>query len=75
MLRRFREVIEKEIGEAEEEVAGLGEEAVGMMKEIEKVSLGEERCRVWDGRANGLQDFRKATLPDLHTFFQSIDEP
>jgi hypothetical protein len=39
MLKRFREVIEKEIGKAEDEVVGLGEEAVGMMKDIEKVSL------------------------------------
>ncbi|KAK4150979.1 hypothetical protein C8A00DRAFT_45736 [Chaetomidium leptoderma] len=50
------EVVEREIAEAEEEVVELGDEAVGVMKEIEK-------------------DFRKATLPDLHTFFQSIDEP
>ncbi|GAB1315103.1 hypothetical protein MFIFM68171_05313 [Madurella fahalii] len=56
LLRMFRETIETEIAEAEEVVVELGEEAVGMMKEIEK-------------------DFRKATLPDLHAFFQSIDEP
>ncbi|KAH6840742.1 hypothetical protein B0I37DRAFT_408456 [Chaetomium sp. MPI-CAGE-AT-0009] len=56
MVKRFREAIEREIVEAEEEVVELGEEAVVVMKDIEK-------------------DFRKATLPDLHTFFQSIDEP
>ncbi|KAL2135372.1 hypothetical protein VTI74DRAFT_8784 [Chaetomium olivicolor] len=56
MMRRLRELIEREIEEAEGQVVGLGEEAVGMMKDVEK-------------------DFRKATLPDLHTFFQSIDEP
>ncbi|KAL1837243.1 hypothetical protein VTJ49DRAFT_4102 [Mycothermus thermophilus] len=56
MLKRFAEAIEREIAAAGEEVVELGEEAVGMMKDIEK-------------------DFRKTTLPDLHTFFQSIDEP
>ncbi|KAK3307979.1 uncharacterized protein B0T15DRAFT_549887 [Chaetomium strumarium] len=56
MLRRYREVVEKEIVEAEEEVVEIGEEAVAMMKDVEK-------------------DFRKTTLPDLHIFFQSIDEP
>ncbi|KAL2023775.1 hypothetical protein VTK56DRAFT_1042 [Thermocarpiscus australiensis] len=56
ILRRSAAAIEKEIKRAEEEVVELGEEAVGIMKEVEK-------------------DFRKATLPDLHTFFQSIDEP
>ncbi|KAK4113568.1 hypothetical protein N656DRAFT_844475 [Canariomyces notabilis] len=56
IIRRFREVVERVIGQAEEEAVVLGEEAVGLMKMIEK-------------------DFRKATLPDLHTFFQSIDEP
>jgi hypothetical protein len=73
MIRRFREVVERVIGQAEEEAVVLGEEAVGLMKMIEKVSwMGG----VWSaGRLIGLQDFRKATLPDLHTFFQSIDEP
>ncbi|KAL2171952.1 hypothetical protein VTG60DRAFT_1011 [Thermothelomyces hinnuleus] len=56
MLRRFREAIERQIEDAEEEAVELGEEAVALMKGIEK-------------------DFRKETLPDLHTFFQSIDEP
>ncbi|KAL2157706.1 hypothetical protein VTH06DRAFT_5189 [Thermothelomyces fergusii] len=56
MLRRFREAIEQQIEDAEQETVELGEEAVAMMKGIEK-------------------DFRKETLPDLHTFFQSIDEP
>lgn len=40
LLRRFGEAVEKEIGEAEEEVVGLGNKAVAMMKEIEKVSPG-----------------------------------
>ena len=39
MLRRFGEAVEREIGEAEEEIGELGEEAVGAMKEIEKVSF------------------------------------
>lgn len=39
LLKRFRDVIEREIGGAEEEVVELGEEAVGMMKEIEKVGF------------------------------------
>ncbi|KAL2152619.1 hypothetical protein VTH82DRAFT_5803 [Thermothelomyces myriococcoides] len=56
MLRQFRKTIEQQIEDAEQEVLGLGEEAVALMKGIEK-------------------DFRKETLPDLHTFFQSIDEP
>ncbi|KAL2268760.1 hypothetical protein VTJ83DRAFT_3606 [Remersonia thermophila] len=56
MLKRFAEVIQQGITAAEEAVVELGEEAVGMMKEIEK-------------------DFRKTTLPDLHAFFQSLDEP
>ncbi|KAK4104589.1 hypothetical protein N658DRAFT_183010 [Parathielavia hyrcaniae] len=56
VLRLFGERIEREIALAEEEAVELGEEAVAVMKEIEK-------------------EFRKATLPDLHTFFQSIDEP
>jgi hypothetical protein len=41
MMARLREVIEREIGEAEEEVVEFGEEAVGLMKEIEKVSSGK----------------------------------
>jgi hypothetical protein len=76
MLERLREVIEREIGETEEEVVEFGEEAVGLMKEIEKVSSVWEEER--QGEMSGLttlQDFRKTTLPDLHTFFQSIDEP
>ncbi|KAK3901471.1 hypothetical protein C8A05DRAFT_16346 [Staphylotrichum tortipilum] len=55
VVRRFREEIEREIAEAEEVVGELGEEAVGVMREMEK-------------------DYRKATLPDLHSFFQSIDD-
>jgi hypothetical protein len=38
MMKRFREAIEREIAEAEEEVVEIGEEAVGVMKDIEKVS-------------------------------------
>jgi hypothetical protein len=76
MLERLREVIEREIGEAEEEVVEFGEEAVGLMKEIEKVSYVWEGERQWEmSELTMLQDFRKTTLPDLHTFFQSIDEP
>jgi hypothetical protein len=76
MLERLREVIEREIGEAEEEVVEFGEEAVGLMKEIEKVSSIWEGERRWEmSELTMLQDFRKTTLPDLHTFFQSIDEP
>ncbi|AEO63518.1 uncharacterized protein THITE_2085036 [Thermothielavioides terrestris NRRL 8126] len=56
LLKRFGEVVQREIEAAEAEVVELGEEAVATMKGIEK-------------------DFRKATLPDLHIFFQSIDEP
>ncbi|KAL2261915.1 hypothetical protein VTK26DRAFT_3008 [Humicola hyalothermophila] len=56
IVKRFGEVVEREIAEAEEEAVELGEKAVGLIKDIEK-------------------DFRKTTLPDLHTFFQSIDEP
>jgi hypothetical protein len=40
MVRGFGEVVEREIAEAEEEVVELGEEAVGVMKGIEKVSFG-----------------------------------
>lgn len=46
MVKRFREAIEREIADVEEQVVELGEEAVGMMKDIEKVSwqkgLGSE---------------------------------
>lgn len=73
MVKRFREAIEREIAEAEEEVAEIGEEAVGVMKDIEKVSW--ERMLRSGRLLTREQDFRKATLPDLHTFFQSIDEP
>jgi hypothetical protein len=38
MVRRFRKAIEQEIAEAEEELVEIGEEAVGVMKDIEKVS-------------------------------------
>ncbi len=48
MLRRFGEVVEREIGEAEEEVGELGEEAVGVMKEIEKVSFVLGGGETWD---------------------------
>ncbi|KAK3296818.1 uncharacterized protein B0H64DRAFT_110071 [Chaetomium fimeti] len=73
MVKRFREAIEREIVEAEEEVVEIGEEAVGVMKDIEKVSWGTGSRGCW--LLTREQDFRKATLPDLHTFFQSIDEP
>jgi hypothetical protein len=43
VLRRFKEVIEREIAEAEAEMFTLGEEAVGMMREVEKVSLSSVR--------------------------------
>lgn len=39
VLSRFREAIVGDIDAAEEDVAGLGEEALSAMKEIEKVSL------------------------------------
>ncbi|KAK4121388.1 hypothetical protein N657DRAFT_648211 [Parathielavia appendiculata] len=42
------------------------------LAEEEAVELGEEAV----GFMKEIEkDFRKATLPDLHTFFQSIDEP
>jgi hypothetical protein len=39
ILRRFRQAVEKQLAEAEEEVVEIGEEAVAMMKDVEKVSL------------------------------------
>jgi hypothetical protein len=44
VLRVFGEKIEREIALAEEEVVELGEEAVGVMKEIEKVSLHKRKA-------------------------------
>ncbi|AEO57001.1 hypothetical protein MYCTH_2125988 [Thermothelomyces thermophilus ATCC 42464] len=40
--------------------------------EEEAVDLGEKALALMKGIE---KDFRKETLPDLHTFFQSIDEP
>ncbi len=58
--------------DAEKEVDELSEAAIAAMKDVEKVRV---RLALWELHANILQEFRKATLSDLHVFFQSIDEP
>ncbi|KAK1760588.1 hypothetical protein QBC47DRAFT_408647 [Echria macrotheca] len=60
---RFEEVMESYRGLIEAEIEEAEEEVDGLAEAV----VGEMR--------EIEKEFRKATLPDLHVFFQSIDEP
>ncbi|KAK4453817.1 hypothetical protein QBC34DRAFT_475771 [Podospora aff. communis PSN243] len=67
--------------ESDEEAAQLAETLTQLWTAIKKQILeAEEEIAMLSGSAVAAmkeveKDFRKATLPDLHIFFQSIDEP